>query len=477
MDTINHTADTIAAIATPSGRGSVGIVRVSGPDAKNIAETICARPLTARYAHYLKLHQPNKQPGQNALIDEGVVLYFKAPRSFTGEDVVEFQAHGGPVVLQLLLEAVCYLGARLARPGEFTERAYHNDKLDLAQAEAVADLINAETKTAARRAQANLSGEFSKQANQLAATTLRLRMYIESAIDFPEEEIDFLSDSSLTKGMNDLAAELALTLSKAETGRRLQQGSKIALSGAPNAGKSSLLNALTEKDSAIVTDIAGTTRDTLHEHIAIEGIPIELVDTAGLRETEDVVEQAGIDRALRAVNDADMILWVVDATQIDRDALLNIANWHSDAISASSADGECFVEKRLLVINKIDLLADDLQTQIQQQDQSHPLAGLGVIACSAQTKQQLATLKKTILAHLQVNDNLEDAFLARERHVQALKTAQLHICRAQDQLQHGAGEIAAEECRLAHEALFSLTGKVTQDDLLGEIFSSFCIGK
>lgn len=477
--------DTIVAVATPPGRGSVGIVRLSGTRALSIAQVITKKKLTPRHAHYLPFYTSQQDPVETAkaaladkqIIDEGIVLYFKAPHSFTGEDIVEFQAHGGPVVLQQLIETASNLGARLARPGEFTERAFHNDKLDLAQAEAVADLINAQTRIAARRAQANLSGEFSATVDDLATKTLELRMYIESAIDFPEEEIDFLSDQALHKGMKELHCALSKTLAKAETGRRLQQGLKVALSGAPNAGKSSLLNALTEKDSAIVTSVAGTTRDTLHEHISLSGIPLELIDTAGLRNTQDLVEQAGIDRAYKAVQQADIILWVVDATRLNKDALLNIESWHPNNTEHLLLDNESLISRRLLVVNKLDLLDNATQQLLQDKEVSHSLAKLGTVFCSAANSLNLASLTKAILKSIQADENVEDAYLARTRHTTALKTALAHVKRAQLELQNGAGEIAAEECRMAHEALFSLTGKITQDDLLGEIFSSFCIGK
>ncbi len=435
--------DTIAAIATPPGRGGVAIVRLSGPAVGKIAEQLCGSLPQPRRAVFKRFFASNGD-----VIDEGLVLYFKGPHSFTGEDVLELQGHGGPVVMDSLMARVCELGARPARPGEFSERAFLNDKLDLAQAEAIADLIDAGSQQAARAALRSLDGEFSTEVGNIAEAMLQLRMYVEAAIDFPEEEIDFLADDKVSNRVEALNNDLAGLLNKAEQGARLREGLTLVIAGAPNAGKSSLMNRLAGREAAIVTDIPGTTRDVLREDIVLDGLPLHVIDTAGLRESSDPVEQEGIRRAEAEIARADRVLLVIDAT--------------ADEVAVKLPEGVPVTR----IYNKMDLIQADF--------------GLneGEIAVSAKTGTGFEALSAHIREIAGLNDTSESSFSARRRHLEAIRRAQGHIEQGYSALMATrAGELLAEELRLAHDALGEITGKVSSDDLLGEIFSSFCIGK
>jgi tRNA modification GTPase len=441
--------DTIAAIATPPGRGGVGIVRVSGPQASLIAEKIIGsvpKPRQAKYAHF--------HASDGTSIDDGIALYFPAPNSFTGEDVLEFQGHGGPVVMDMLLSAILDSGARPARPGEFSERAFLNDKIDLAQAEAIADLIDSSTHEAARSALRSLQGAFSSLVHELDEQIVQLRMYVEAALDFPDEEIDFLEDESVTKRIYSIDQQLKTIFQQARQGSLLREGMNLVLVGKPNAGKSSLMNALSGRETAIVTHIPGTTRDILRESIHIDGMPIHITDTAGLRDSDDPVEQEGIRRAWQAIEQADLMILLIDDTQGRDDETLAIISQLPETLRV------------IEVHNKIDLTgrAEGLNDEI-----------LGI---SAQNGSGIEALRVLIKQHMGYEGEGEGQFLARRRHLQALEQAHQHVHAAREQLEvFHAGELMAEELKQAHDALGEITGKMTPDDLLGEIFSSFCIGK
>ncbi|WP_071871528.1 tRNA uridine-5-carboxymethylaminomethyl(34) synthesis GTPase MnmE [Atopomonas hussainii] len=448
--------DTIAAIATAPGRGGVGIVRVSGPAVKQIAAQLCRTELKPRMAHYGAFHGPQ------GVLDEGLSLFFAGPHSFTGEDVLELQGHGGPIVLNLLLDACVNAGARLAKPGEFSERAFLNDKLDLAQAEAIADLIEASSVQAAQNALRSLQGAFSVRVNELSEALIELRMYVEAAIDFPEEEIDFLADGHVLSKLDEVGNKLLAVQREAGQGALLRDGMNVVIAGRPNAGKSSLLNALAGRESAIVTDIAGTTRDILREHIHIDGMPLHVIDTAGLRSTDDAVEKIGVERALKAIHEADRILLMVDAS--DPQAADPWALWPEFLDQAPDAS------KVTLIRNKIDLLGE----QPSQTDTEHGL----LLGLSAKQDQGLDLLREHLKACMGYQQTAESGFSARSRHLQALKQAQAYLDNGRAQLLgSGAGELLAEDLRLAQHALGEITGQFTPDDLLGRIFSSFCIGK
>lgn len=450
-------ADTIAAIATPPGRGGIGVIRVSGPDVQTIINAILGKSLQARYATHTHFLDENGK-----ILDQGLALYFPAPHSFTGEDVVEFQGHGGPVILDCVLRRILNLGARLARPGEFSERAFLNNKLDLAQAEAVADLIDAGSEQAARAAVRSLQGEFSKKIQQLTDALIHLRMYVEAAIDFPEEEIDFLTDGKIAAELNHILAVMAEVKSAAQQGALLREGMTVVLAGRPNAGKSSLLNCLTGRDSAIVTPIPGTTRDILREHIHMDGMPVHVIDTAGLRDSIDVVEQEGVRRAWDEINKADRILLLVDSQM---SSLREMSSTHADIL-------ETLPTKIPLtfVRNKIDL--SDEGPQIIEQDD------VPVITLSAKTGDGVALLQQHLKDSMNFDAHQEGNFTARRRHLDALERAYQTVLIGQQQLeQHRAGELLAEDLRQAQQILNEITGKFTSDDLLGRIFSSFCIGK
>ena len=442
-------ADTIVAPATPPGIGGVGVVRISGPLAEDIGERMLGSLPDPRQATYARFCD-----AAGSEIDVGIALYFPGPASFTGESVLELQGHGGPVVVSMLVEAAVDCGARLAEPGEFTQRAFLNDKLDLAQAEAVADLVGSGTQQAARAALRSLSGVFSDQVEALAEKLLRLRLYVEAAIDFPEEESDFLADDKLADGLDKCAVEFEALLRGAGSGRVLRDGYRVVIVGKPNAGKSSLLNHLSGEDAAIVTEVAGTTRDILREQINIEGLAVELVDTAGLRDDPDRIEAEGIRRARKAMSNADAVLWIQDATDAEPGVL-----------DAGVPDDIPVT----LVRNKIDLCDEP------------PGAEPGdpfIVRLSARTGAGTDALRER-LRHMAGYRNLgEGAFTARQRHVDALQRGAGHFAAGREALAATrAGELLAEELRLAHEALGEITGAVSSDDLLGMIFASFCIGK
>jgi tRNA modification GTPase len=441
--------DTIAAVASAAGAAGVGVVRVSGPAAPVIAATLLGRAPTPRYAHFAAFRD-----GDGELIDRGLLLHFPAPASYTGEHVLELQGHGSAVLLDLLLRRCCELGARLARPGEFTERAFLNGKLDLAQAEAVADLIAARSQAGARAALQSMEGVFSRKVEALLQALIALRVHIEAAIDFPEEEIDFLADPAITAQLDSLRTELAELLREAQRGLRLNDGLKVAIVGRPNAGKSSLLNALAGSDRAIVNAAAGTTRDVLREHLDLDGIALELADTAGLRDTDDEVEREGVRRAHGELQRADVALLVTDAE-------------HADADQRFFANLPAGVE-RLVMINKIDL--DQAPARSGQRN------GTRWLWASAKTGAGLDALRKAL--RLLAGAGGEGSFSARRRHVLALETVRDHLTRTATVLATTrAGELAAEELRQAQQALGEITGSYSSDDLLGAIFGSFCIGK
>ncbi|MBX2809090.1 MAG: tRNA uridine-5-carboxymethylaminomethyl(34) synthesis GTPase MnmE [Cellvibrionaceae bacterium] len=469
-------SDTIAAIATPPGRGSVGIVRLSGPLAKSLGEQFTGQRLKARHAHYCRFYHPQKK----TLIDQGLAIFFQAPHSFTGEDILELQGHGGPVVLDQLLKAALSLeGVRQAKPGEFSERAFLNDKIDLAQAEAIADLIDASSEQAARNAMQSLQGVFSEKIHHLVDELTQLRLYIEAAIDFPEEEIDFLADQHIHKALKSLQAYLQDTLGQAKQGLILREGMTVVIAGKPNAGKSSLLNALSGTDTAIVTDIPGTTRDTLKEHIHIDNIPLHIIDTAGLRHSGDQVEQIGVKKAWEAILTADRILVVVDASTLPTAASDLSVPINSETItdllpSLTAEHSEYLLDptKITLIYNKADLLPDTAQVFARQ-----TAFAQNPLWISAKTGRGIDALKAHLKNVIGYQQTAEGGFNARRRHLQALEQAEQCINQAYELLQQGTGELLAEELRLAQQLLGDITGHISADDLLGKIFSSFCIGK
>lgn len=448
--------DTIAALATPPGRGGVGIVRVSGPSCREIATAILGHCPAPRQAHYGAFH------GTEGMLDEGIALFFQGPHSFTGEDVLELQGHGGTMIMDLLLERCVQLGARLARPGEFSERAFLNDKLDLAQAEAIADLIDASSRSAAENALRSLQGEFSRRVETLVQRLVELRMYVEAAIDFPEEEIDFLADGKVATMLEAVMDELAAVRSAAGQGALMREGMSVVIAGRPNAGKSSLLNALTEQDTAIVTDIEGTTRDVLREHIHIDDMPLHVIDTAGLRDTPDAVEKIGVARAWAEIEKADRVLLLVDAATTD--ATDPMAIWPEFVARLGDPS------RLTLVRNKVDTSLEapglDLST-------APPIVRL-----SAKTGQGVDNLKEHLKTVMGYSATPEGRFSARRRHLDALDRAKHALTNGAEQLRgYGAGELLAEDLREAQQALGEITGEFSADDLLGEIFGSFCIGK
>ncbi|WP_421202276.1 tRNA uridine-5-carboxymethylaminomethyl(34) synthesis GTPase MnmE [Aeromonas enteropelogenes] len=452
------TTDTIVAQATAPGRGGVGIVRVSGPAAEQVAEIVLGKRPRVRYAEYLPFRDE-----QGEVLDQGIALLFKAPNSFTGEDVLELQGHGGPVIMDMLVRRILQIkGLRPARPGEFSERAFMNDKLDLAQAEAIADLIEASSEQAARSAMHSLQGQFSSKIQQLVESLIRLRIYVEAAIDFPDEEIDFLSDGKVAGDLYTIMADLDAVRGEAKQGALLREGMKVVIAGRPNAGKSSLLNALAGRESAIVTEIAGTTRDVLREHIHLDGMPLHIIDTAGLRDTQDKVEQIGIERAWAEIEQADRVLFMVDGTTTDAVDPREIWPEFVDRLPKNIG---------LTVIrNKADLTGEDLAPSEE--------LGHAVYRISAKTELGLPALREHLKACMGFQGNTEGGFMARRRHLDALERAAERLLVAKEQLEvFVAGELVAEELRLAQESLSEITGEFSSDDLLGRIFSSFCIGK
>ena len=442
-------AETIVALATPPGTGGVGVVRMSGGQVERIARAMLGSLPEPRVATYATFRDARGEP-----VDAGLALYFPGPASFTGESVVELQGHGGPLVLSMLVEAAVELGARRAEPGEFTKRAFLNDKIDLAQAEAIADLIESGTAQAARAALRSLSGAFSDAVKGLVDQLTGIRMYVEAAIDFPEEEIDFLGDEELGERLSSCSAAFESLLSQAAVGRVMRDGYQVVIVGKPNAGKSSLMNRLSGEETAIVTELAGTTRDVLRERINIDGLAVELVDTAGLRDNPDRIEEEGIRRARKAMAEADAVLWIQDATEAV-----------PEQIEEPVPDGIPVT----IVRNKIDLSGERAGTV----DGKRP-----VVLLSARTGEGLDALRERIRELAGFRDLGEGAFTARRRHVEALRDAHRHFQAGRAALRDAhAGELLAEELRLSQQALGTITGEFTADDLLGRIFSEFCIGK
>ncbi len=448
----NSDNDTIAAVATPPGRGGIAIVRVSGALVGNIASALFGNIPMARTATFVHVRDDAEQP-----LDDGLALYFPAPHSFTGEDVLELHGHGGPVIADMVLERVLQLGARQAEPGEFSQRAFLNDKMDLAQAEALADLIDSGSKQAARAALRSLRGEFSERVNELSQEIVRLRTFVEAAIDFPEEELDVLADEKIVVQLDGIAKQLAEIRQRAQQGCLLRDGMTVVIAGKPNAGKSSLLNRLAGYDAAIVTHIPGTTRDVVRERITVDGLPLHVLDTAGLTDATDVVEKEGVRRARDAIASADRILLVVDTVDTAEDT----------ADNAAAEFGDMPVT---VIRNKIDLSGEPAGIE----NESMP----PVIRISAKTGAGLDELRRHLKACVGFQAAGTGTLSARRRHVQALDIVDGHVKEARHQLvKNAAGELMAEELRLAHRALGEITGEFTTEDLLGSIFSTFCIGK
>lgn len=445
MSDMNSAIDTIVAVATPPGRGGVGVVRLSGPDAHLIGARMCGELPPGRQASLRAVRDD-----QGEVIDRALILSFAAPHSFTGEDVCEIQAHGSPVVLELIVQSAVAAGARRAGPGEFSQRAFVNDRMDLAQAEAVADLIAASSEKAARAAHRSLEGGFSRSVSELTEALVELRVWVEAALDFPDEDVDFLADGQVAERVVRLRDRLESLLAQAGAGRLLTDGLRIAIIGPPNAGKSSLLNALASREAAIVTDIPGTTRDVLREPVTLAGMPVVLSDTAGLRETTDRIETEGVRRAEQEMHAADLIFQVVDATRADAPVMPGIP----ESIP------------QIRITNKIDLVG-----MAAGREDRH-------VFLSAKTGEGLDALEETVLATLGVDEQSEGEFSARQRHVDAIKRALGHVKTGLGELQaSGSGELLAEELRQAADELGEITGKMSSDELLGHIFSSFCIGK
>jgi len=450
--------DTIVAQATAPGRGGVGIIRVSGPLSAQVAQEVTGRKLKPRYAEYLPFKDEN-----DLELDQGIALYFPNPHSFTGEDVLELQGHGGPVVMDILIKRILKIsGVRPARPGEFSERAFLNDKMDLTQAEAIADLIDASSEEAAKSALQSLQGQFSQRINTLVESLIHLRIYVEAAIDFPEEEIDFLADGKVASDLQAIIDNLDAVRKEANQGAILREGMKVVIAGRPNAGKSSLLNALSGKESAIVTDIAGTTRDVLREHIHIDGMPLHIIDTAGLRDASDEVERIGIERAWDEITQADRVLFMVDGTTT------NATN--PEEIWPDFVDRLPDTMGMTVIRNKVDQTGEELGI-------CH-VSSPTLIRLSAKTGEGVEALRTHLKECMGFSGNQEGGFMARRRHLAALERAAEHLNIGQQQLEgYMAGEILAEELRITQQHLNEITGEFSSDDLLGRIFSSFCIGK
>jgi len=450
--------ETIVAQATAPGRGGIGILRVSGPLATEVAQAVLGKCPKPRMADYLPF-----KDADGTVLDQGIALYFKSPNSFTGEDVLELQGHGGQVVLDLLLKRILQIdGIRLAKPGEFSEQAFLNDKLDLAQAEAIADLIDATSEQAARSALKSLQGEFSKKVNELVDSVIYLRTYVEASIDFPDEEIDFLADGKIEANLRGIINQLEDVNSEAKQGSILREGMKVVIAGRPNAGKSSLLNALAGREAAIVTDIAGTTRDVLREHIHIDGMPLHIIDTAGLRDATDEVERIGISRAWTEIEQADRIILMLDSSDPESADLSKVRSEFLAKLPTTLPV--------TIVRNKIDLNGE--------QASESELGGYQIISLSAQTHDGVQLLREHLKQVMGFQTGMEGGFLARRRHLDALEKSAEHLQIGLVQLtEFHAGELLAEELRLVQTYLSEITGEFTSDDLLGNIFSSFCIGK
>lgn len=446
-----YTRDNIVAIATANGYAGVGIIRISGFNLDSIINGLCQKTkLTPRYAHYVDLFD-----AQQEILDSGIILYFPNPNSFTGEDVIEIQSHGSPVVMNMLVKRCIELGCRLAEAGEFSKRAYLNGKIDLLQAESIADLIHAESEASAKGALKSLKGEFSNHINQINDSLINLRMFVEATLDFPEEDIEFIANAKIKDKLTNIRAQIHQLLHSTKQGVLLNNGANIVIVGQPNVGKSSLLNALANEDVAIVTDIAGTTRDIVKQKIIIDGIPFNIIDTAGIRETNDKVEQIGIERAYQAINNADVCLVLVD---------------HQHGISQTESDIINSITTQMPIIyvhNKIDLT--NQVAKLEEIDNSIH------VHLSAQTKDGLNLLTYKLLSIIGWENNQSDTFIARTRHLDAMRITVTRIDNAFNNWSEL--EILAEELRYAHTALGSITGEFSADDLLGEIFSKFCIGK
>lgn len=450
-----QTDDTIVAIATPPGRGGIGIIRLSGKSAKTIAEHLSKKTLAPRFAQFSEFKLNDE------FLDEGIALFFPTPNSFTGEDVVELQGHGGPLVQKMLLEACLKLGARMANPGEFSQRAFLNDKMDLAQAEAIADLIDAGTEAGVRAATRSLQGVFSNKVNELQQALTNIRTFIEAAIDFPEEEIDFIGESDILDQIHSTKSQLQDLLDEARRGVLVQEGARVAIVGRPNAGKSSLLNQLARRDIAIVTDVAGTTRDAIEQLVDLEGVPVTFVDTAGLNDLPDQVEKIGIERSILKAEDADIILFVFDASIDSKKSAVDILGNYSSILDTH--------RPVIYVANKIDITEQNKTT-------CQPIME-GAVAISATQALGLTDLIKTIKSRLNLNER-EPQFSARTRHVNALQQCLVQIEQALCLYAgHQTAELLAEDLRHSQKHLSDITGNLSADDLLGEIFSGFCIGK
>ena len=445
-----HKSDTICALATAYGQSGIGVIRVTGPLSKSISKKILHQDLQPRYAYYGSFFD-----NDNNLIDKGVAISFPSPNSYTGEDVVEFQGHGGVSVIRKLLETIISLDVRVAEPGEFTKRAFLNGKMDLVQAEAVQDLIQSSSEESALSAVRSLTGEFSEKINQILSELIALRVFVEATIDFSDEEIDFLESHEVSSKLHSLKLTLLNILESANQGAILRDGVRVAIAGKPNAGKSSLLNSLTKQPSAIVTDVAGTTRDVLKETIQIDGMPIHIIDTAGLHNSDNIIEQEGIRRAHTEINNADVVLLVYDAS--DKSVDLSI-------LPESVKD-----KPKIIIKNKIDLTGS--KTGIQK-IQNNP-----EISISAKNGDGINIVRKALADFAGLNSNTEGVFLARKRHIIAINETLSFINSAISQLDGGASELVAEDLRQAGMHLGQITGEFSSDDLLGQIFSSFCIGK
>ncbi|MFM2322529.1 MAG: tRNA modification GTPase MnmE [Pseudomonadota bacterium] len=456
---VNQAIDTIAAVATPHGRGGIAVIRISGSNVQTIGKDLLGHLPKIRYAEYLSFLAED-----GTTIDEGLAIYFRAPNSFTGEDVLELQGHGGPIIANCLLQRVLQLGARLAKPGEFSERAFLNSKLDLVQAEAISDLIDAESEQAALAAVRSLQGEFSKRIDRMREALIALRMFLEASIDFSDETIDFLKDTELKRKLNAILLDIREIKNLAKQGTLLQEGISLAIVGPPNAGKSSLLNRLSAQESAIVTPHAGTTRDVIREKIQIDGLPLHIVDTAGLRITDDEIEQEGIKRTLAEIIKADYILWVIDHATTP---IGDLQFWQAQKAFLKNI----VVDKRLIIIrNKIDLKQES--ADLSKED------SFDVIKLSAKTGEGLTLLRSYLKKRITYKVTAEGNFSARRRHLEALTNTEMALSNGILRLaEYQFPELLAEDLLVAQKYLGEITGQFTTNDLLGKIFSSFCIGK